>query len=348
MAPRSRPKARRAYADAVSLPASLQLPPEVALAKAVAELPAPSALPGGCVYEPKWDGFRLTLVRDVDVSLWSRQGKNLTRYFPELAVAAGDIPEGCVVDGEAVVWSAGRLDFDALQQRLSAGPAKARRLGHAQPASYVAFDVLAVKGRDVRDLPLEHRRALLVDLASTWTPPLNLSPVTRDIDEARDWLATMPAMGIEGIVVKGADQRYEGGQRQWLKVKHRDTIDVIAGAVIGPMRRPEAIVVGLPIDGELRIAGRTTALRPPIARTIAEQLQPPQGEHPWPEIVSPGAVDRFNAGRGPVHLTLVQPFVIEVSADVALSGRSFRHAVRFIRIRPELHPDEVSTPWDTA
>lgn len=283
-------------------------------------------------------------MRDVGVSLWSRQGKNLTPYFPELAAAAAEIPEGCVVDGEVVVWNGGRLDFDALQRRLSTGAAKVDRLAYAQPASYVAFDVLAVAGRDVRGIALEHRRALLEELASTWTPPMNLSPVTADYDEASDWLATMPATGIEGIVVKGATQRYEGGQRQWLKVKHRDTIDVIAGAVIGPMSRPEAVVVGLPVAGELRIAGRSTPLPLHVARTLSTQLQPPEGEHPWPEVVSPGAVDRFNAGRDPVRLTLVEPFVIEVSADVALSGRSFRHAVRFIRTRPELDVAEVEWP----
>lgn len=330
----------------MSLPASLQLPPELALAKVAAELPAAAALPGGCLYEPKWDGFRLAIVRDVDVSLWSRQGKNLTRYFPELASAAAELPEGSVVDGEAVIWSAGRLDFDALQQRLSAGVAKAGRIAHAQPASYAAFDVLAIAGRDVRHMTLEHRRSLLEELASTWVPPLNLSPVTRDMDEARNWLATMPATGIEGLVVKGAAQPYVGGQRQWLKVKYRETIDVIAGAVIGSMSRPESIVVGLPVAGELRIAGRSAPLRPHVARALSAHLRPPQGEHPWPEVVSSGAVDRFNAGRDPIQLTRIEPLVVEVSADVALSGRSFRHAVRFIRTRPELHPEEISSPWD--
>lgn len=129
-----------------------------------------------------------------------------------------------------------------------------------------------------------------------------------------------------------------------LKVKHRSTQDVVAGAVIGPRSRPEAIVVGLPIEGELHIVGRTTPLRPHVARDLAPFLQLPAGEHPWPEVVSPGAVDRFNAGRDPVQLTLVEPFVVEVSADVALSGRSFRHAVRFVRARPELDVDDIGPP----
>lgn len=111
------------------------------------------------MHEPKWDGFRVVVVCDEEVSLWSRQGKNLTRYFPELAAAA--IPEGWVLDGEAVVWSSGRLDFDALQRRLSAGQAKTARLAHTEPASFAAFDMLAVGGEDVRSLPLRDRLTLL-------------------------------------------------------------------------------------------------------------------------------------------------------------------------------------------
>ncbi|WP_344297066.1 hypothetical protein [Agromyces neolithicus] len=103
--------------------------------------------------------------------------------------------------------------------------------------------------------------------------------------------------------------------------------------------------MGLPIDGELHIVGRTTPLRPHVARDLAAHLRPPLGEHPWPEVVSPGALDRFNS-RDPVHLTLVEPFVVEVSADVALSGHSFRHAVRFVRARPELDVDEVDAPHE--
>lgn len=109
--------------------------------------------------------------------MWSRQSKDLTRYFPELeAAAAEQLPDGLVLDGEAVVWNQGRLDFDAMQRRLRGGPAGAARLAHAQPASYAAFDVLAVAGRDIRHVPLEHRQALLEELAGEWHPPLKASP----------------------------------------------------------------------------------------------------------------------------------------------------------------------------
>jgi len=154
----------------------------------------------------------------------------------------------------------------------------------------------------------------------------------------------MPAAGIEGLVVKGAAQPYEPGLRSWAKVKRRDTIDVVLGAVIGARDRPEAIVVGLPDGDQLRIVGRSTPLKPHVARQLGAVLASPRSLHPWPEVISPGAVDRFNAGRDPVKLTLVEPLVVEVSADVALTGRSFRHAVRFIRIRPELDVADVDWP----
>lgn len=147
-----------------------------------------------------------------------------------------------------------------------------------------------------------------------------------------------------GIIAKGAEQPYVEDQRQWIKVKHRQTIDVIAGAVIGPLHRPEAVVVGLPFDGGLHIVGRSAPLRGDVSRALGAQLCPPSGPHPWPEVVSPGAVDRFNAGRDPVQLTLVEPIVVEISADVALSGRAFRHGVRYLRARPELDVSDVSAP----
>ncbi|MEV1132339.1 hypothetical protein [Agromyces sp. NPDC049794] len=142
--------------------------------------------------------------------------KNLSESFPELvSTAAAMIPAGCIIDGEAVVWIDGRLSFDALQQRLSVGADRARRLALAQPASYVGLDVLAVAGRDVRHLRFDERRSLLEQLAAEWSPPLNLSPVTADIEEAQQWMETMTDAGIEGIIAKGADQPYVGGARSW-------------------------------------------------------------------------------------------------------------------------------------
>jgi ATP-dependent DNA ligase len=143
------------------LPAGLVPPLKVALARAVTRMPRADALPGSLSYEPKWDGYRCVVIHDEHgVTLWSRQGKQLTGYFPELTAAlASDTPPGCVLYGEAVIWAGGRLDFSALQQRLGAGPKTLPGLVRQTPASYVAFDVLAVAGHDARSLPFNERRA---------------------------------------------------------------------------------------------------------------------------------------------------------------------------------------------
>ncbi|MEJ1180526.1 MULTISPECIES: ATP-dependent DNA ligase [unclassified Pseudarthrobacter] len=184
------------------LPPGLKPPFKVALARAVAKMPNAGTLPGTLLFEPKWDGYRCICVRDKkSATLWSRQGKELTRYFPELFSAiASAVPPGCVIDGEAVIWSRGRLNFDALQQRLGAGPRTLPGLVMAAPANYVAFDVLAVAGHDARELPLSDRRALLEELATGWEAPLSLSPTTTDRNVAEQWLEELPHTGIEGLV----------------------------------------------------------------------------------------------------------------------------------------------------
>lgn len=169
---------------------------------------------------------------------------------------------------------------------------------------------------------------------------IDLSPITTDLVKATTWFDTIPATGIEGLVIKGADQEYEGGERQWLKAKHRETFEIICAAVIGPIARPEIIVAGLPIDGELRIVGRTSRLKVPASKTLAARLVPGGPEHPWPAVVKSGAIDRFNSTSPTTELTLVEPIVVEVSADTAFSGSSFR----YLRVRPELDPGRTAVP----
>jgi ATP-dependent DNA ligase len=328
------------------IPSKLLPPMEVALAKPVKSLAAVGVLPAPVCFEPKWDGYRVLIFREEGrTSLWSRQGKELTRYFPELeAAATAMVPAGCVIDGEAVVWSDGRLNFEALQQRLSAGKQRLGLLVHELPANFVGFDVLGVAGQDARDLPLLDRRALLEELAAEWSPPLSLSPLTTDRDLALQWFEDLPGAGFEGLVAKSGIHRYLGGQRIWLKAKHISELDVICGAVIGPLDRPTEIVAGLPIGGELRIVGRSSPLKSADSRALASWLRPSVDAHPWPRTVKGTAIDRFNRDASPVELTLVQPLVIEVAADAAWSGKSFRHALRFRRVRPELDPSAVQVP----
>jgi ATP-dependent DNA ligase len=328
------------------VPATLRPPVPLALAKAVESIPAEDALPGGSLYEPKWDGYRIcALVRAGGVSLFSRQQKELTRYFPDLLEAvAVQVPPGCVLDGEAVVWTADRLDFDALQRRLVASKAGLPALVREHPASFVAFDLLAVAGHDIRNAPLAQRRELLEQLAADWEPPLNLSPMTRDRAQALTWFEELHHAGVEGLVVKGAGQSYQGGVRQWFKVKRRESVDVVCGAVIGSIDRPQYVVAGLPVEGRLRIVGRSTSLTAKAARELTAYLHPPQNPHPWPEVISETMLNRFTKDKGPVTLTLVDPLVVEISADVAWTGNAFRHAVRYLRPRPELSPTDVALP----
>lgn len=254
------------------------------------------------------------------------------------------IPAGCIVDGEAVVWSGGRLNFEALQRRLSAGGEGLRSMVLELPATFVGFDVLGVAGQDARGLPLVDRRALLDELATVWAPPLSVSPQTTDRELARQWFEGLADVRMEGLVAKSSVQPYAGGKRIWLKAKHFSELDIVCGAVIGPVHRPTEIVAGLPIGGELRIVGRSAPLKPADSRTLARWLRPAAAEHPWPSSVKGTTLDRFNRDASPVDLTLVDPVVVEVLADAAWSGRSFRHSLRFRRVRPELDPMDVEFP----
>ncbi|MGY1709002.1 ATP-dependent DNA ligase [Geodermatophilus sp. SYSU D00758] len=331
----------------LSVPGLPDLPPELAgpvavqLAKPVRDLPHAGALPGGVLYEPKWDGYRLVVVRTATgTRLWSKQGRDLTDRFPDVAAAAlAQVPAGAVVDGEVVVWNGSRLDFGLLQRRLVTPAGRIAALAATAPASYVAFDLLAAGGGDLRDRRLRERRAALEELAARWAPPLQLSPVTTDPAEAARWSAEWRAAGVEGVVAKGAGTRYAPGRREWLKVKSWETTEVLAGAVIGPLDRPSQLVAGRLRQGELVVVGRTGPLSPAQSAELAAVLRPAPEDHPWPDRIGTG---RFGGGRLAVPITRVAPdVVVEVSADAALQAGVFRHPLRFVRVRPDLHPEDL-------
>ncbi|MCF6509303.1 ATP-dependent DNA ligase [Blastococcus sp. MG754426] len=324
-----------------ALPPELSGPVAVELAKPVREIPSPAALSGGCRYEPKWDGYRLVVVRSGSATrLWSKQGRDLTDRFPDVAAAAlAQVPPGTVVDGEVVIWHDDRLDFGLLQQRMVASAGRIRAQVSAAPASYVAFDLLAAGGEDLRGRTFTRRRAALEQLAARWAPPMQLSPVTADPAEARRWFDDFRPAGVEGLVVKGAASRYAPGRREWLKVKSWETTEVLAGGVIGDLDRPGQLVAGRYRDGELVVVGRSSPLSPAQSAELAAVLRPAGPDHPWPERIGTG---RFGGGRLAVPLTRVEPTaVVEVSADAALQAGVFRHPLRFVRVRPDLRPEDV-------
>ncbi|VTU41409.1 Putative DNA ligase-like protein/MT0965 (plasmid) [Variovorax sp. PBS-H4] len=192
-------------------------PVTVALAKARDDIPPARALPGGCVYELKWDGYRAAIVIDHRGSrIWSRQGTDLTDKFPEITAPAAQLPAGTVLDGELVIYNGARLDFDLLQRRMATSPAKIDDLVRAYPASFMVFDLLATDGLDLRARPFTERRHQLEHLTD-WAPPLQLSPTTTDRDEAVRWMELYRPAGIEGIVSKGQTSPYRPGVRDWIR-----------------------------------------------------------------------------------------------------------------------------------
>ncbi len=324
------------------LPADLRGPVVVSLARSEETIPGASSLPGGALYELKWDGYRVAVVRaEKGAKLWSRHGKDLTDRFPDLAAAAvAQLDPGTVIDGEAVIWNGTRLDFDLLQRRLVNTPRKVAALAVKNPASLMAFDVLAHRGEDRRRQPLRRRRELLEELAESWTPPLQLSPATGDEATARRWMADYRPAGIEGLVVKAADSRYTPGRRIWIKVKSRETTEVLIGGITGSLERPDTIVAGLVRDGELHVVGRSTPLTKDQAEALAAVLTPAGPEHPWPDVISS---TRFGTSRDKVPLVKVEPLIVaEVSADSALQGGGYRHPLRYMRPRFDLTAEDLA------
>ncbi|WP_373564076.1 ATP-dependent DNA ligase, partial [Streptomyces sp. SID8380] len=227
------------------LPPGFRLPLRTALAEAVDRLPAGA----GWVYEPKFDGHRLLVVRGEHVVLQARSGRRVTGAFPDLVEAAERLPEGTVLDGEVVVWTAGRTDFAAVQRRAAATAARAPLLARALPASYAAFDLLALDGEDLRPRPYEERRTRLVELLAPLGPPLQAVPATEERETALQWYEALAGTGVEGIVAKRARQAYRGGRRAWRKVRHRDTKDALVLGYVGTRRAPRLLVLALPGDG---------------------------------------------------------------------------------------------------
>jgi ATP-dependent DNA ligase len=269
------------------LPPELRGPVEVELARAVDAIPGPHALPGGTVWEPKLDGYRGVIVRGAadqprraahaqrptgssassastgsakvrSTWIWSRNHRDLSEWFPDVVrAAAAQLPPGAVVDGELVIVVDGRLSFDALQRRLVATPAKARQLVAQAPASFVVFDLLAVRGVDVRQQRWTTRRQRLESLAAAWTPPLQLSLVTDDLAEAEQWFDVLSEIGVEGLVAKGKASRYEPGRRGWLKVSSVGVVAVRFAEVLGVVPGQRGVRRGCAVRGTCR--GRTAA-----------------------------------------------------------------------------------------
>lgn len=332
----------------------MQPPVAPMLARSVSGVPAPSSARGGLSYEPKWDGFRCIVFRDGDdVRLDSRNLKPITRYFPEVVDAVrAQTPPRCVLDGEIVLALGGRLDFEALQQRIHPADSRVRRLAAETPASLVVFDVLALGEDDLRRTPHSGRRARLESLELAG-PGVFVTPATRDHAVAEQWFDTFEGAGLDGIVAKPLDAPYAAGQRTMLKVKHERTADcVLAGYRQHKSSTPAApllgsLLLGLYDDaGSLQFVGVAASFPTARRAQLIAELAPwvtDSPEHPWADWQDaggerrPGAVSRWSGGKDVSFVPLRPERVVEVAYD-HMEGTRFRHTTQFRRWRDDRDP----------
>jgi ATP-dependent DNA ligase len=294
------------------------------------------------LFEPKWDGFRAIVFRRGDALLiQSRDERPLDRYFPELHDALlARLPPRCVVDGEIVIATPTGLDFDALQLRIHPAASRVAALAEATPASFVAFDLLAIGGRDWRARPMSERRAELERALGGARAPLHVTPMTRDPAVARRWFAQFEGAGLDGVVAKPAAAPYQPGKRVMLKIKHQRTADCVVGGFRwhrADRRAIGSLLLGLYDDsGTLRHVGVTSSFTMATRRALVDELLPLR-TRTAPFTV--GGVSRWSAGRDLSWVPLRPERVCEVKYD-HLQGRRFRHATIFLRWRPDKRPGD--------
>ncbi|HTA41180.1 MAG TPA: ATP-dependent DNA ligase [Bryobacteraceae bacterium] len=328
------------------------------LAKRVDELPAA----GDWIFEPKWDGFRAIVFRDhAEIYIQSRDEKPLNRYFPELLDPLGRaLPARCVLDGEIVIVTDSGLDFDRLQLRLHPAASRVRLLSEQTPASIVFFDLLAEEDQDMCGRPFEQRRNRLERLIASASPPIHLTPATRDRALAADWFSRFEGAGLDGVMAKPAAGTYEPDKRVMFKVKHeRDCDCVVAGFrwyKKGDKTLIGSLLLGLYDRGVLGHVGVCSSFSAGKRLELAEFLEPYRvnalENHPWrdwapdpsePVRRIPGAQSRWSQGKDLSWEPLRPELVAEVAYD-HMQGRRFRHIAQFRRWRFDKRP--VDCTWE--
>jgi ATP-dependent DNA ligase len=318
----------------------------------------------GWLFEPKWDGFRALVFRDGDeLLIQSRDLKPLDRYFPELREPLLDrLPSRCVLDGEVVIARNGGLDFDSLLLRIHPAASRVKLLAAETPASYIAWDLLALDDDDLRDVPQGERRARLETVLGAAEPPVHLTPATTDRALAADWFDRFEGAGLDGVIAKRLDGRYTPGKRTMLKIKHERTADcVVAGFrwhKNGPGTHVGSLLLGLYDEGgQLHHVGITSSFTWDRRAALVDELAPLRegalDEHPWAEWAEwakagsadasgtrlPGATSRWNRGKDLSWEPLRIERVVEVAYDHLQVDR-FRHATTFRRWRPDKQPGD--------
>ncbi|MCW2526905.1 MAG: ATP-dependent ligase LigC [Pseudonocardiales bacterium] len=334
------------------------------LAKSVPSIPADGS------FEPKWDGFRSIVFRDGDdIEIGSRNEKPMTRYFPELVEAfRKELPTRCVIDGEIVLATDGGLDFEALQQRIHPAASRVKMLSETTPASFIAFDLLALGDDDLTNLPFSERRRRLEKALAPAQAPVHLTPATTDRELALRWFAEFEGAGLDGVVAKPLDGTYQPDNLVMFKIKHARTADCVVAGYRVHKSGPDAIgsvLLGLyNADGTLASVGVIGAFPMARRRQLFDELQPLVTSfegHPWnwaaPATVPSAAnadadgapvrnprsseTSRWNAGKDLSFVPLRPERVVEVRYD-HMEGSRFRHTAQFNRWRPDRTPESCT------
>ncbi|MFX4270837.1 ATP-dependent DNA ligase [Propionibacteriaceae bacterium Y1685] len=331
------------------------------LAKAVTDIPA------GMAYEPKWDGFRCLVQRiDDKITLWSRGGKDLTVYFPELVAALLEAtPARCLLDGEIVIITEDRLDFERLQERIHPAASRIAKLSVERPAQFIAFDLLALDDENLTTTPEADRRKALEAALDTDHDAVHLTAQTLDLDVAKDWFVRFEGAGLDGVIAKPLDGTYQPDKRTMFKIKHKRTADVV---VLG-FRLHKNSTEETPLLGSLQLglfdetgtcqfigvaSSFPTAKRAELATLLlAQEVGPGDAgfdEHPWAEAATemhdrrPGAISRWSGSQGRVEQEghLIMPLlVVEISFDY-FEGTRLRHNGQVVRWRTDREPESCT------
>lgn len=325
------------------------------LAKAVDGIPEREDL----LFEPKWDGFRCLVFRDGDeIVLGSRNEKPLTRYFPEMIdPLRAQLPDRCVIDGELIVATNDKLDFDGLQQRIHPAESRVNMLAEKTPASFVAFDMLALGDEDLRTAPFAERRAALEAILTGCEAPLHLTRTTTDPLLAAEWFRVFEGAGLDGLIAKPLGDPYVENKRTQLKIKHVRTADCVVagyrwhkdGNGVG------SLLLGLNNNaGELQSVGVCASFTAKRRAELVDELEPLTvdglADHPWRSWAEaeahqdgrmPGAPHRWSGQKDHSWVPLRIERVVEVKYNATLNGR-LREVGRFVRWRPDKQPHECT------